>query len=145
MRSVNVDPAAWDDFLFWLASDRRTARRVTRLIAEIQRTPFEGIGKPEPLKGDLTGYWSQGEWGTWLLCRWLSFSGGCDRRTPNRPTAPTLADTTQVPRVSRTDLFDLGVLDGVRVRKGRRPSPGPLEVPGGPWAIRGCECAKLPN
>ncbi|AKG43889.1 toxin RelK [Streptomyces xiamenensis] len=59
MRNVNFDPAAWDDFLFWLASDRKTARRITRLIAEIQRTPFEGIGKPEPLKGDLTGYWSR--------------------------------------------------------------------------------------
>jgi toxin YoeB len=35
------------------------ARRITRLIAEVQRTPFEGIGKPEPLKGDLTGYWSR--------------------------------------------------------------------------------------
>ncbi|MCF0079119.1 Txe/YoeB family addiction module toxin [Streptomyces lomondensis] len=35
------------------------ARRITRLIAEIQRTPFTGIGKPEPLKGDLSGYWSR--------------------------------------------------------------------------------------
>ncbi|MCU4748019.1 MULTISPECIES: Txe/YoeB family addiction module toxin [unclassified Streptomyces] len=59
MRNVDLDPAAWDDFLFWLASDRKTARRITRLIAEVQRTPFEGIGKPEPLKGDLTGYWSR--------------------------------------------------------------------------------------
>lgn len=59
MRSVNFDPAGWEDFLFWLASDRKTARRITRLIAEIQRTPFEGIGKPEPLKGELTGYWSR--------------------------------------------------------------------------------------
>ncbi|TDC80415.1 Txe/YoeB family addiction module toxin [Streptomyces hainanensis] len=59
MRSVTFDPAGWDDFLFWLASDRKMARRITRLIAEIQRTPFEGIGKPEPLKGDLTGYWSR--------------------------------------------------------------------------------------
>ncbi|MFD7509812.1 Txe/YoeB family addiction module toxin [Streptomyces sp. NPDC059853] len=59
MRDVNFDPAAWEDFLFWLASDRKAARRITRLIAEIQRTPFEGIGKPEPLRGDLTGYWSR--------------------------------------------------------------------------------------
>ncbi|GAA1900504.1 Txe/YoeB family addiction module toxin [Streptomyces sodiiphilus] len=59
MRNVNFDPAAGEDFLFWLASDRKTARRITRLIGEIQRTPFEGIGKPEPLKGDLTGYWSR--------------------------------------------------------------------------------------
>ncbi|MFB7895873.1 Txe/YoeB family addiction module toxin [Streptomyces xiamenensis] len=59
MRDVNFAPAAWDDFLFRLASDRKTARRITRLIPEIQRTPFEGIGKPEPLKGDLTGYRSR--------------------------------------------------------------------------------------
>lgn len=59
MRSVHFDPAAWDDFLFWLASDRKTARRIVRLIAEIQREPFGGIGKPEPLKGELSGYWSR--------------------------------------------------------------------------------------
>ncbi len=59
MRIVDFDPAAWEDFLFWLASDRKTARRITRLVAEVQRTPFEGIGKPEPLKGELTGYWSR--------------------------------------------------------------------------------------
>lgn len=50
MRSVNFDPDAWEDFLFWLAADRKTARRITRLIGEIQRDPFSGIGKPEPLK-----------------------------------------------------------------------------------------------
>lgn len=59
VRSINFDPAAWEDFLFWLASDRKTARRITRLIAEIQRNPFAGIGKPEPLKGELSGYWSR--------------------------------------------------------------------------------------
>ncbi|GGW82772.1 Txe/YoeB family addiction module toxin [Streptomyces lomondensis] len=59
MRSVHFDPAGWEDFLFWLDSDRAMARRITRLIAEIQRTPFTGIGKPEPLKGDLSGYWSR--------------------------------------------------------------------------------------
>jgi len=45
--------------LFWLAHGRKTARRITRLIAEIQRDPFAGIGKPEPLKVDLSGYWSR--------------------------------------------------------------------------------------
>lgn len=59
MRSVVFDPRAWEDFLFWLASDRKAARRITRLVAEIQRNPFDGIGKPEPLKGDLAGYWSR--------------------------------------------------------------------------------------
>lgn len=59
MRSIRFDPDGWDDFLYWLAADRKTARRVTRLIAEIQRDPFSGIGKPEPLNGDLSGYWSR--------------------------------------------------------------------------------------
>ena len=59
MRSIRFDPDAWEDFLFWLASDRKTGRRITRLIAEIQRDPFTGIGKPEPLKGELSGCWSR--------------------------------------------------------------------------------------
>ncbi|WP_411069226.1 Txe/YoeB family addiction module toxin [Streptomyces sp. cmx-4-25] len=59
MRSVHFDPAAREDFLFWIDTDRRAARRIVRLIGEIQRDPFKGIGKPEPLKGDLTGYWSR--------------------------------------------------------------------------------------
>jgi toxin YoeB len=59
VRSVHFDSAAWEDFLFWLASDRKTARRIVRLIAESQRDPFTGIGKPEPLRGELSGYWSR--------------------------------------------------------------------------------------
>ncbi len=59
MRGVHVDSGAWEDFLFWLASARKTARRIVRLVAEIQRDPFTGIGKPEPLRGELSGYWSR--------------------------------------------------------------------------------------
>jgi len=59
VRSVHFDSGAWEDFLFWLASDRKTARRIVRLIAEIQRDPCTGIGKPEPLRGELSGYWSR--------------------------------------------------------------------------------------
>jgi toxin YoeB len=59
VRGIRFDPDAWDDFLFWLASVRKMARRITRLIGEIQRDPFGGIGKPEPLKGELSGYWSR--------------------------------------------------------------------------------------
>jgi toxin YoeB len=47
------------DELREMAGGRKTTRRVTRLIAEIQRNPFSGIGKPEPLKGELSGYWSR--------------------------------------------------------------------------------------
>ena len=59
MRSIHSDPDAWQDFLYWLGADRKMATRITRLIGEIQRDPFAGIGKPEPLKGDLSGYWSR--------------------------------------------------------------------------------------
>ena len=59
VRSIHFDPDAWDDFLYWLGADRKMATRVTRLIGDIQRDPFTGIGKPEPLKGDLSGYWSR--------------------------------------------------------------------------------------
>ncbi len=59
MRSIGFDPEVWGDFLFWLATDRKLARRIIRLIGEIQRDPFSGIGKPEPLKGELSGYWSR--------------------------------------------------------------------------------------
>jgi toxin YoeB len=59
VRNIHFDSDAWEDFQFWLSSDRKTARRVVRLIAEIQRDPFSGIGKPEPLKGELSGYWSR--------------------------------------------------------------------------------------
>lgn len=49
---------AWDDYLSW-ANDRPMLRRIHRLIQETMREPFEGIGKPEPLKGQLSGYWSR--------------------------------------------------------------------------------------
>ena len=46
---------AWADYLYWQAQDRRTLKRVNTLIRDMQRTPFEGIGKPEPLKWGLSG------------------------------------------------------------------------------------------
>jgi len=49
---------AWDDYLSW-ANDRPMLKRIHRLIQETMREPFEGIGKPEPLKGPLSGYWSR--------------------------------------------------------------------------------------
>ncbi|MCI8676457.1 MAG: Txe/YoeB family addiction module toxin [Atopobiaceae bacterium] len=50
---------SWEDYLSWQAGDKATLRRINRLVEEICRTPFEGIGKPEPLKGDLSGLWSR--------------------------------------------------------------------------------------
>ncbi len=51
--------AAWSDYLYWQGQDRKTLKRINRLIAAISRTPIEGIGKPEPLKENLTGFWSR--------------------------------------------------------------------------------------
>ncbi len=50
---------AWEDYLYWQKTDRRLVQRINRLIREIQRSPFEGVGKPEPLRHALSGYWSR--------------------------------------------------------------------------------------
>ncbi len=50
---------AWEDYLYWQRTDRKIVQRVNTLIREIQRAPFEGIGKPEPLKHGFSGYWSR--------------------------------------------------------------------------------------
>jgi toxin YoeB len=50
---------AWEDYTSWLAEDKMMLKKINDLIKDIQRTPFEGKGKPEPLKYDLAGYWSR--------------------------------------------------------------------------------------
>ena len=50
---------AWDDYLYWQSQDRRTLKRINTLIRDTLRSPFEGIGKPEPLKWGLQGAWSR--------------------------------------------------------------------------------------
>lgn len=50
---------AWEDYLYWQRHDRKTVKRINELIRAIQRDPFEGIGKPEPLRHSLSGYWSR--------------------------------------------------------------------------------------
>jgi len=52
-------PEAWKDCLYWQEQDRRTFKRVNRLITDILRSPVEGIGKPEPLRENLAGFWSR--------------------------------------------------------------------------------------
>ena len=49
----------WDDYLWWQTQDKKTLKRINTLIKDIQRSPFEGIGKPEQLTGDLKGWWSR--------------------------------------------------------------------------------------
>lgn len=58
---INVmqwDFDAWEDYLYW-QSDKKTLKRINQLIKDIRRNPFEGIGKPEPLRGNLSGFWSR--------------------------------------------------------------------------------------
>jgi len=50
---------AWEDYLFWQANDPNVLERLNALIKECQRTPFRGTGRPEPLRGDLQGWWSR--------------------------------------------------------------------------------------
>ncbi len=50
---------AWEDYVWWRSQDKKTLRRINKLIKEIDRNPFEGLGKPEPLRFDLSGLWSR--------------------------------------------------------------------------------------
>lgn len=58
MRKVFSDDA-WNDYLYWESQDKKTLKRVNALIKDIEREPFAGIGKPEPLKFGLAGCWSR--------------------------------------------------------------------------------------
>lgn len=50
---------AWQDYLYWQKIDKQALKRINQLIKDIQRNPFEGLGKPEPLKFDMSGLWSR--------------------------------------------------------------------------------------
>jgi toxin YoeB len=50
---------AWDEYVQWQTEDKKTLKKINLMIKDISRNPFEGIGKPEPLKGDLSGFWSR--------------------------------------------------------------------------------------
>ena len=50
---------AWSDYLYWQTQDKKTLKRINALIKDIQRSPYQGIGKPEPLRGNLSGWWSR--------------------------------------------------------------------------------------
>jgi len=50
---------AWADYQYWMNNDKRQLKRINQLIKDIDRSPYEGIGKPEPLKANLQGYWSR--------------------------------------------------------------------------------------
>ncbi|MBK6553077.1 MAG: Txe/YoeB family addiction module toxin [Rhodocyclaceae bacterium] len=58
MKLIFADEA-WEDYLYWQKQDKRMAERINKLIREAQREPFGGVGKPEPLKHALSGFWSR--------------------------------------------------------------------------------------
>jgi toxin YoeB len=58
-RSIRFTPAAWADYTYWQGQEKKTLKRINALIAAAVREPFAGIGKPEPLMGNLAGYWSR--------------------------------------------------------------------------------------
>ena len=64
MKLISFEAAAWDDYLFWHKHDepqtnKQVLRKINALVRDIQRDPFAGIGKPEPLKHNLAGFWSR--------------------------------------------------------------------------------------
>ena len=59
MNRLLFTPSAWDDYLYWQNQDKKTLKRINMLIQSIMRTPFEGEGKPEALRGELAGKWSR--------------------------------------------------------------------------------------
>jgi toxin YoeB len=59
VKNLEFDPNGFEDLAWWIENDRKKATKIIKLIREIQRTPFEGTGKPEPLKHELSGCWSR--------------------------------------------------------------------------------------
>ena len=58
MKKIWFDEA-WEDYLYWQTQDKKTLRRVNALLRDIERAAFDGIGNPEPLRGELSGFWSR--------------------------------------------------------------------------------------
>ena len=59
-RLLSWTDEAWNSYVYWQTQDKKTLKRINKLISDVKRSPFEGIGKPEPLKENLSGFWSRG-------------------------------------------------------------------------------------
>lgn len=57
--NIKFSSRGWDDYLYWQQFDKKILRKINELLKEVCRNPYEGIGKPEPLKHALSGYWSR--------------------------------------------------------------------------------------
>ncbi len=58
-RLLSWTDEAWENYLYWQTQDKKTLKRINKLINDVKRSPLEGIGKPEPLKENLAGFWSR--------------------------------------------------------------------------------------
>ncbi len=58
-RNLVFTPGGWDDYLHWINQDKKTLSKINKLIKDVLREPFEGLGKPEALKENYTGFWSR--------------------------------------------------------------------------------------
>jgi toxin YoeB len=56
---ITFSKHAWEDYIYWQSVDKKILRKINELIRDVIRNPYEGIGKPEPLKFDFSGYWSR--------------------------------------------------------------------------------------
>lgn len=59
MSNLTFLPQAWQDYVYWQTQDKKTLKRINLLIQDIMRSPFDGLGKPEPLRENLSGWWSR--------------------------------------------------------------------------------------
>jgi toxin YoeB len=59
MNNLVFLPEGWDDYIYWQGQDKKTLRRINSILQDISRNPSEGVGKPEPLQGNLSGWWSR--------------------------------------------------------------------------------------
>ena len=59
MDNIQFSEKAWEDIQYWLAKDKKNLAKIFKLIENIKRSPYDGLGKPEPLKGYLSGFWSR--------------------------------------------------------------------------------------
>jgi len=59
MKNISFTKSAWTDYLYWAETNQKKVKKINLLIQEITRTPFKGSGQPEPLKHQLSGYWSR--------------------------------------------------------------------------------------
>ena len=58
-RLLSWTDEAWNSYVYWQTQDKKTLKRINKLIVDVRRSPFDGIGKPEPLKENLSGFWSR--------------------------------------------------------------------------------------